>query len=552
MQRSAPPTSPPAAPTRPAEGSPVPDSTPRTAAPLTAAPRPRIAVLGASLEASTHSPGATLIGDFVRRDGEELLSARPWLAPGTPLREAADWVGLTHYRTFAGAPVPAADWAEMTQVLLGGLRAALEDGALDGVLFDVHGAMSVVGTDDPEGELAAAVRALVGPQTLVSTGMDLHGNVSPLLARACDLLTCYRMAPHEDAEETKERAAANLVERLLAARRGEVPLRPLKARVQVPVLLPGEKTSTRVEPAASLYALVPQVEARDGVLDAGIWIGYAWADLPRSSACVVVTGDDAAAVTAGAEELARAMWAVRDEFAFVAPTGTLDECLDAAAASAAAGVRPFFVSDSGDNPTAGGTGDATWTLARLLERPEIASGQLQVVYASIPDAEAARAAAAAGVGARVQLEVGARVDDVHQPPVPVDAVVEHVCTDDAVARTEVVLRTGGLRLLLTERRKPYHLEGDFTRNGIDARAADVVVVKIGYLEPELYAAAAGWRLALTPGGVDQDLLRLPHDRISRPMHPYDAFGGPDGAPEPALEAELVGQLEAPLESSSPK
>lgn len=525
-------------------------TSPHTTAHTTALPR--IAVLGASLEASTHSPGATLVTDFVRHDGEDLLSARPWLVPGSPLREAADWVGLTHYRTFAGAPVPAADWAEMTDVLLDGLRRALDPasggGPLDGVLFDVHGAMSVVGTDDPEGELAAAVRRLVGPQTLVSTGMDLHGNVSELLAQSCDLLTCYRMAPHEDAEETKERAAANLVERLVRAAAGEVPLRPLKARVQVPVLLPGEKTSTRVEPAASLYALVPQVEARHGVLDAGIWIGYAWADLPRSSACVVVTGDDAAAVTAGAEELARAMWAVRDDFAFVAPTGSLDECLDAAVASVADGVRPFFVSDSGDNPTAGGTGDATWTLARLLERPEVVSGQLQVVYASVPDAVAAREAAAAGVGARVRLTVGARVDDVHQPPVALDAVVEHVHEGDPVARTEVVLRTGGLRLLLTERRKPYHLEGDFTRNGIDARAADVVVVKIGYLEPELYAMAAGWRLALTPGGVDQDLLRLPHDRISRPMHPYDVFGGPGGAPDPSLEAQLVG----PLESSWPK
>ena len=139
------------------------------------------------------------------------------------------------------------------------------------------------------------------------------------------------------------------------------------------------------------------------------------------------------------------------------------------------------------------------------------------------------------------------MDDVHAPPVALDAVVEHVHVGDPVARTEVVLRTGGLRLLLTERRKPYHLEGDFLRNGIDARAADVVVVKIGYLEPELFAMAADWRLALTPGGVDQDLARLPHQRIARPMHPYDAFGGPGGAPEPSLAAVLVGGLE----SSSP-
>ena len=33
----------------------------------------------------------------------------------------------------------------------------------------------------------------------------------------------------------------------------------------------------------------------------------------------------------------------------------------------------------------------------------------------------------------------------------------------------------------------------------------------------------GWTLALTPGGVDQDLQRLGHHRIQRPMFPFDRF-----------------------------
>jgi hypothetical protein len=33
--------------------------------------------------------------------------------------------------------------------------------------------------------------------------------------------------------------------------------------------------------------------------------------------------------------------------------------------------------------------------------------------------------------------------------------------------------------------------------------------------------AADWLLALTPGGVDQDLLRLGHRGIQRPMFPFD-------------------------------
>ena len=47
------------------------------------------------------------------------------------------------------------------------------------------------------------------------------------------------------------------------------------------------------------------------------------------------------------------------------------------------------------------------------------------------------------------------------------------------------------------------------------------MVKIGYLQPELYDMQADWVMALTPGGVDQDLERLPYKRIARPMYPLD-------------------------------
>lgn len=45
---------------------------------------------------------------------------------------------------------------------------------------------------------------------------------------------------------------------------------------------------------------------------------------------------------------------------------------------------------------------------------------------------------------------------------------------------------------------------------------------------------ADWLMALTPGGVDQDLFRLPYKRIQRPMYPFDA-----DMPTPDLSAKLV-------------
>jgi microcystin degradation protein MlrC len=485
-----------------------------------------VAVCGISLEASTFSPALTTAAMLAPRRGRAVLEAWDFWRPGGSLADRAEWVGVLQARTIAGGAIPADDYALLKAEILAGLVAAVAEAPLDGVVLDIHGAASVVGLDDMEGDLAVAVRAAVGPDCLISSGMDLHGNVSRTLAETVDLLTTYRTAPHVDWQETKERAARNLLDRLAlpVGRR-----RPAKAWVPVPILLPGEMTSTRLEPAASLYARVPEIEAKDGILDAGIWIGYPWADEPRNCAVVMVVGDDAELAWAEADGLAREVWDRREEFGFVAPTGTLDEVL---AEAIAAPRTPYFVSDSGDNPTAGGAGDVTWTLARLLASEPLAASGRRAIYASIPDAAGALAAAEAGVGATVRLTVGARVDARHAPPVEVAGeVVAVLPTEDDL---EVVVRTPAVDVVLTRRRRPYHLEADFTRLGLDPRRADIVVVKIGYLEPELFDMAADWMLALTPGGVDQDLARLGHRRIRRPMFPLDDVSAVD----PLAAAEL--------------
>ena len=81
---------------------------------------------------------------------------------------------------------------------------------------------------------------------------------------------------------------------------------------------------------------------------------------------------------------------------------------------------------------------------------------------------------------------------------------------------------------------------DFTRLGLHPRKTDIVVVKIGYLVPELYEMRAGWIMALTPGGVDQDLERLNFKRINRPMFPFDK-----DMKDPDLTAKLVPSSDEP-------
>jgi microcystin degradation protein MlrC len=388
--------------------------------------------------------------------------------------------------------------------------------------------MSVEGLDDPEGDYISRVRDVVGDDTLISTSMDLHGNVSWRLAQESDLITCYRTAPHEDELESKLRALNNLIDRL-ASDKG----RPrYKAWVPVPILLPGEKTSTRVEPAKSLYARIPEVVSREGILDAAIWVGYPWADEPRNHAVVMVTGDEQSSVTAGAEELAAYFWDVRHEFEFVAPVASLDEALDKAVASDR---KPFMISDSGDNPTAGGAGDVTWTLTEMLKRPEFQSEDgPSVIYASIPDPGFVDKALEIGTGGLIDARAGARVDDRYAPPVRLNGTIQSISREDPDAEVEVVVKVGSVNVIVTRQRKPYHYEADFERVGLDPRNTDIVVVKIGYLVPELYDMRGDWLMALTPGGVDQDLERMDFKRIRRPMIPFDR----DMA-DPDLSARLV-------------
>lgn len=487
--------------------------------------KPRIAIAGLAIESSTFSPALTDEAAFHASYGDDVFKVYPFLSPDSSLRKRAVWVPTLVGHALPGGAVTREAYESLLRKTLDSLRGHLP---LDGLFFDIHGAMSVAGLEDPEGDMIARIREVVGKKTIISTSMDLHGNVSWRLAGHSDLITCYRMAPHEDEMETKERAVENLVSRIESGKG-----KPgSKAYVAIPVLLPGEKTSTRIEPAKTIYAAVAPATKQEGVIDAAIWIGYAWADEPRNHAAVVVTGDDKSTVTRTAEQLAQSFWEARKRFEFVAPTLSYEKAMDSALASTK---RPFFISDMGDNPTAGGAGDVTWTLTQILSRQEFksASGP-SLIYASLPGPDLVKKAMAAGVGGQVDGTAGAAVDARYAPPVHLVGRVEAIREGDKDAEAEVVVKVGSVHVIVTKKRKPYHYEADFTRLGLNPRKTDIVVVKIGYLQPELYDMRADWIMALTPGGVDQDLERLPYKRIQRPMYPLDK-----DMKDPDLKAQMV-------------
>jgi microcystin degradation protein MlrC len=486
---------------------------------------PRIAIAGIAIESSTFSPALTHEEAFQAKTGEDIFSYYPFLSPDSATRSRADWFPTLKGHALPGGTVTREAYESLVTKTLNMLAA---DGPYDGLFFDIHGAMSVVDLDDPEGDFIIRVREVVGKKTIISTSMDLHGNVSWRLAQNSDLITCYRMAPHEDAIESKKRALTNLLDRIESGKGKPA----YKVWIPVPILLPGEKTSTRIEPGKSLYAKVEPATKQAGIVDAAIWIGYAWADEPRNHAVVMVTGDNKEKVTTAAEDLANSFWESRNEFEFVAPTASFEESLEKALAS---DKRPYIISDMGDNPTAGGAGDVTWTLREILARPELKSEDgPTLIYASIPGPELVEKAVEAGVGGKVEALAGAAVDNRFAPPLLLQGTVEAIQHGDRHAETEVVVKIGSVRVIVTKKRKPYHKEIDFTRLGLNPSETDILIVKIGYLVPELYDMRGDWIMALTPGGVDQDLENLNYQRIKRPMFPLDKEMA-----DPDLTAKLV-------------
>lgn len=482
--------------------------------------KPRIGIAGIQVENSVFIPNRqALVAQDVRMPD--------YLHQDSILGKAADWFPAYIGRGSGRGLVTKESYDAFVDKAIEKIK---ENMPYDAFWFYIHGACSVDGVEDPEGYFMEKVRRVIGNDCLTTTTTDLHGNVSLKVALYSDLITTYRMAPHDDSRLSHRRGVANLIDRLESGKG-----RPAyKAWVAVPVLLSGEWSSTRVEPAKSLYAMVPQVEAMPGVVDAGVWISYVWGDDPRNQGIVMTYGDDKDAVVAGAKILAQKYWDVRKEFALEAPGHELEKCLDLALAS---DKKPFIISDMGDNPGGGGSGEVTWTLERVLKRPELKGPDgKKLLYCSIPGEELVKKARKAGVGKTVKGYVGAMTDKVFGDPILLQGEVIYVSPDPAKGETGryrpniAIIRTGSIYVVVGTSSPTPPLEG----TGIDPKEMDIVMVKQGYLVPRWYNIKADWVMALTRGGVDQDFSKIPYKRIVRPMFPIDY-----DMPDPELKVILV-------------
>jgi microcystin degradation protein MlrC len=473
----------------------------------------RIAIGGIGHETNTFSPVLTDYGDFhfVRDDALlEHVSAGRWRGEGVELLP-----------TFVARALPSGLVRKSAYLRLKGelLRELEETLPVDGVYLALHGAMEVEEIGDGETDLVSSVRALVGPGALISVSLDLHGNISDDLVAQSDILTAFRTAPHRDAEETRRRALGHLVRSLHKG------IRPAPVMIKPPLLLAGESAVTEVEPARSLYARLSQIERESGILDASLLIGCAWTDSPYTSTSVIVVAEqDENLARKQAIDLARTVWERRNEFGFEVETAPVDESIRRAMKAAE---RPVFISDSGDNVTAGGAGDVPLFAERL-----VALGAEDALVAGLTDPGAVQQCAAAGSGVQVELIVGGKLDQASARPFSLTGQVEHITlgADASVGQgMTAVVRVGGVRIVLTSDRRFFPDRAAIAATGVDPMAQKIVVVKQGYLFPDLYDHAPRAIMALSPGATDLRLDRLPYQRLQRPIFPLDAgFHWPPG------------------------
>jgi len=337
---------------------------------------------------------------------------------------------------------------------------------------------------------------------------------------AADALVVYHTAPHVDGWETGERAAHILLRTLYGG------VRPAMGFAKLPILLPGEMAQTSLEPMASMMRLVEATEARRGVLSASVAVAHIWADAPdQGIGVIVVTDGDAALAQGEADRLAAAFWERRGDFALSAEAWPVEQAVQVAMAAPEPTV---FLSDSGDNVTAGGTSDVPAMLEKLLAR-----GAANVLIAAMWDSEAVDACVAAGVGRQVGLSIGAKVDRGHGRPLPVTGVVRLLSDGsyyDGGKRTAgnlvqrgsiAVLAINGIDVVLSRNRIAITELEQLRSLGLEPLDYRIVVLKVGYLFAPFQAISPRSILALSPGATNCDVTQLGYRRVRRPVYPLD-------------------------------
>lgn len=490
----------------------------------------RLLLATLSHETNTFSPVPTKIPRFCR-DGATLLKGE---AAAAFYRNTGTCMGgFLAVAEAAGAEVVIAVCAsappsgrvdrEAYETFADLITAEVAKGGWDGILLDLHGAMAAEHFEDGEGELLRRIRA-IDPATPIAVAYDMHANMFDAMVSNATIVAGYHTYPHVDMKETATRAAQALL-RVIA---GEVI--PTAAWGAAPMLPHVMAQGTHMFPNKDLQAMCAAWEASGRALAASLFVGFPHADVSMAGlSAVVITDNNQADAQAMVDELLRFAWNARREFMFeIAP---LDASVARAKAMTAPG--PVFLLDHYDNCASGGTMDTTEVLAEILRQ-----GLEDVVFFGIYDPEAVARCIAAGVGAEITLDVGAKLPmpllPVASKPITLTGTIQTISAGSFTAKggltpglkiymgKTVVLDTGRVQVVLLSRHIEPTAQEMLTTLGIDPARKKYVAIKsrvhwradLGRLASEIVECAG-------VGVCTSDYSQLSFRNVRRPIFPLE-------------------------------
>lgn len=417
--------------------------------------------------------------------------------------------------TLPSGPITATAADELTRRAVQSVHNA---GALDGVYLAPHGAAVAENHPDFDGHWMTSVRAALPAGIPVVATLDLHANLSPRMVSAVDAVLAYRTNPHVDMRATGQQAA-----RLMdLAVHGQA--RPVTAAVLLPLVVNIEAQATAESPCRDLATMADAMRARPGVLAVSVLLGFPYADVAEMGAALTVTTDnDATLAHACAHELATWWWNHREAFC-----GRLVSAEDAVQRAATA-PGPVCLLDMGDNVGGGSPADGTVLAAELLRQGVGPS------FVCLHDPAASAAAAKAGVGASIDIAIGASTDARHGSPLPGPFVVLSLHSgqyEETEARhggirhfdqgPTAVVQQGPLTIMLTSKRcAPFSLK-QLTAFGIDPAKYQVLAAKGVHAPVAAYAPVCPTLIRVnTPGVTTADLSRFHYKHRRHPLFPLE-------------------------------
>ena len=186
----------------------------------------RIAIGGFLHESHSFAPRPTTYADFLQPGGlppfsagADLIAAmRPRSVPiagAIAVAEAAgvDLVPLAWGFANPAGPVQDEAFERISARIMALLSMALDEGPLDGVYLDLHGAAVVDSFPDAEGELLRRTRAIIGDLPL-TISLDPHANLTADMVTLADAVAPFRTYPHVDMKDAGARAMRLLLDRI--------------------------------------------------------------------------------------------------------------------------------------------------------------------------------------------------------------------------------------------------------------------------------------------------------------------------------------------------